>query len=155
MTILKNDIPVLGTDTSPAPLPGAAAGEGAGTASLEKVRDILFGQHMREVDRRFARLEDRIAKETRELKDDLKKRLDALEAYANRETESLGDRLRHEQADRAEAVSKVSRDLTEAARDLERRTASLDEQMAKGHREIRQQMLDQHQRLSDDIRQKV
>ena len=29
-----------------------------GTGNLEKVRDILFGNQMREVDRRFARLEE-------------------------------------------------------------------------------------------------
>ena len=68
-------------DVDPADTTEPAA---AGTGNLEKVRDILFGHQMREVDRRFVRLEERIIKETRDLRDDMKRRLDALEAYTNK-----------------------------------------------------------------------
>ena len=122
----------------------AETGDGAGVANLDKVRDILFGTQMREVERRFARLEERLLKETQELKDDVKRRLDALEAFARNETESLADQLRGERGERIEST-----------RTLERRDTTLDEQLTKGNRELRQQMLEQHQRLSDDIRQKV
>ena len=47
--------------------------EQAGGASLDKVRDILFGVQMRDYDRRFARLEERLVKETADLKDEVKK----------------------------------------------------------------------------------
>src|SRR6187401_2241566 len=50
-------------------------GEGATPASLDKVRDILFGSQMRDVERRFARLEERLLKETTDLKDDVRRRL--------------------------------------------------------------------------------
>lgn len=157
MTPAKNPIGAIGTDAA-APDNDAAAivgGETAGTASLEKVRDILFGNQMREVDRRFARLEERIAKETRELKEDVRKRLDALELYANKETESLAGQLRSEQGERSEADAKLSRDVADMSRGFERRTAALDEQLAKSQRELRQQMLEQHQRLTDDLRQRI
>jgi hypothetical protein len=118
--------------------------EGAGSGNLDKVRDILFGGQMREVDRRFARLEERLLKETQDLKDEVRRRLEALESYARQETESLADQFRSERAERLESN-----------RTLERRDAALDEQLAKGQRELRQQMLEQHQRLTDDLRQKV
>jgi hypothetical protein len=136
----------------------AAVGQGAdaaGTASLEKVRDILFGSQMRDVDRRFARLEERIARETRDLKEEIRRRLDALEAYARQESEALADQVRHEQGERTEADARLARELADAARTVERRTAALEEQVSKGQREVRQQMLEQHQRLSDDTRQKI
>lgn len=60
-------------------------GDGTNPASLDKVRDILFGNQMRDVERRFARLEERLVKDTADLKDDVKKRLDTLEAYMRRE----------------------------------------------------------------------
>ena len=50
-------------------------------ASIDKVRDILFGGQMRDVERRFARLEERLVKETTDLRDDVRKRLDTLERY--------------------------------------------------------------------------
>jgi DNA anti-recombination protein RmuC len=118
--------------------------ESSGGAHLDKVREILFGGQMREVERRFARLEERLLKETQELKEDVKRRLDALETYARKESESLADQLRSERSERLEST-----------KTLERRDSQIDEQQAKGQRELRQQILEQHQRLSDDIRQKV
>ncbi|HSC26694.1 MAG TPA: hypothetical protein VLD67_05440 [Vicinamibacterales bacterium] len=133
----------------------AASGETAGVASLDKVRDILFGSQMRDVERRFARLEERLVRETNELKEDVRKRLEALEAYARQETETLAGRIRTEHDDRVEGDSGLSSELKETARSFERRAASIDEQLAKAQREVRQQMLEQHQRLSDDTRQKM
>ena len=132
---------------------GRSAAPEAGGASLDKVRDILFGGPLRDVERRFARLEERLVKETADLKADVKKRLDALEAYVRTETESLAGQIRSEQADRTDATAGLARELKETAKSLERRTTAVDEQHSKTQREIRQQLLEQHQRLSEDIRQ--
>jgi DNA repair exonuclease SbcCD ATPase subunit len=132
-----------------------AGGDAANAASLDKVRDILFGGHVRDIDRRFGRIEERLTRETSDLKDDVRRRVEALELYARKETESLAGQIRSERDDRAEAADALSRELKESARALERRIAALDEQLAKSQREMRQLLLEQHQRLSDDIRQRV
>jgi len=129
--------------------------ESTGAASLEKVRDILFGNHMRDVDRRFARLEERVAKEVRDLKDSLKDQLDALEAYVKQETESLAAQARSEQAERSNADARLSREAAETARLFDQRAAAIDDQLSKHQRDVRQSLLEQHQRLSADIRLKV
>jgi DNA anti-recombination protein RmuC len=134
---------------------GAGVPDTAGGASLDKVRDILFGVQVRDFERRFARLEERLAKETSDLKDDLKKRLEAVEQYARQEAASLGDQVRAEHAARADAERDLARELQDATKALERRIAAVDEQLIKSQREFRQQMLEQYQRLTDDIRQKV
>ena len=133
----------------------AAKGDAGGAANLDKVRDILFGRQLRELDRRFSRLEERLVKETADLKDDMRKRLDALELYMRNEAEALTGRIRTEQDQRVEAGDNLSRDLRETAGAIGRRLSGLDEQLSKTQRELRQQMLEQHQRLSDDIRQKM
>jgi hypothetical protein len=135
--------------------PIRAAGDGAGAASLDKVRDILFGGQMRDVDRRFARLEERLITETNDLKEDVKKRLDALERYARQESESLAGQIKAEHDDRVGSGNRLDRDLKEAAQALERRISALDDLLGKSQREVRQLMLEQHQFLSGDIRQKV
>lgn len=119
-------------------------GEQTSGASLDKVRDILFGVQMRDYDRRFARLEERLVKELGDLKDEVKKRLDALEGFAKGETASLADRLKIEREEREESAATGSR-----------KTSQLEEQLSKSQRDLRQQILDQHQRLSDEIRLKV
>ena len=148
-------IPVAIHTSDPADEPGRPAPETAGAGSLDKVRDILFGGQVREFERRFARLEERLVKETSDLKDDVRKRLDALELYARKETESLSEQIRAEHQAQLESSNRLGRELKESATALERRTTTLDEQLARAQREFRQQMLEQHQRLSDDIRQKV
>ena len=154
MTVVNDQRNTL--DSGPADHPERAdGGESAGTGNLEKVRDILFGNQMREVDRRFARLEERIVKETRDLRDDVKRRLDALEAHSNRETETLAGQVRQERTERLEGDVRFARELTDTVAAFERRSASIEEQQAKGQRELRQQMLEQQQRLSDDMREKI
>jgi hypothetical protein len=133
----------------------AVVAESPGTGNLEKVRDILFGNQMRDVDRRFARLEERITKETRDLKDDIKRRLDALEAHTTKETETLASDIRQERGDRGDANARLARELADTAAAFERRSANLDEQMAKGQREVRQHILEQQQRLSEDLRVRI
>jgi hypothetical protein len=132
-----------------------AVAESPGVGNLEKVRDILFGNQMREVDRRFARLEERIIKETRDLKDDIKRRLDALEAYTTKETETLASHIRQEHNERIDAHGRLARELADTAGSFERRSTGLDEQVAKGQREIRQHILEQQQRLSEDMRERI
>jgi hypothetical protein len=129
--------------------------ESAGGANLDKVRDILFGNQIRDIERRFARLEERLVKETNDVKADVKSRLDALERYVRDETESLVGQIKAEHEDRVGANASLSRELKDTGAALERRLSSLDDQSSKRQRELRQQMLEQHQRLSDDLRQKV
>ena len=121
-------------------------------ASLEKVRDLLFGVHMRDYDRKFARLEERLAKETSDLREDVKKRLAAIEALIRQEVESLSERLKSEQDERSTAAKDLARELNESARTFERRASQLDDQMARGLRDLRQQLHDQQQGLSDELR---
>jgi DNA repair exonuclease SbcCD ATPase subunit len=135
--------------------PSRAAGDGAGAASLDKVRDILFGGQMRDVDRRFARLEERLLKETNDLREDIKRRLEAVERYARQESESLAGQIKAEHDDRVESANRLDRDLKDAAQALEKRISTLDDQLGRSQRELRQLMLEQHQQLSGDLRKKI
>jgi hypothetical protein len=139
-------------DTIPAP---ATEADGLAGGNLDKVRDLLFGGQMRDYDRKFARLEERLVKETAELRDDVKKRLAALEAYMKAEVESLSDRLRAEQDGRSAADQDAARGLRETAQQFGQKVSQLDDLIARGQRELRQQLHAQHQELGDDIRQRV
>jgi hypothetical protein len=64
-------------------------------ANVDKIRDILFGSQMRDYDKRFGRLEERLAKAADALRDDLKKRFDSLESFVQQEVESLHKRQKN------------------------------------------------------------
>ncbi|WP_414582846.1 hypothetical protein [Scytonema sp. PCC 10023] len=122
--------------------------------SLAKVRDILFGNQMREVERRFTRLEERLVKESADLRDETRKRLDSLETYIKKEVESIADRLKNEQVERGKAVKAVAEENKNITMSLEKRIAQFEEETANSQREVREQILNQSKSLQDDIRQK-
>jgi len=132
----------------------AAADALAGGASIDKVRDILFGGQMRDYDKRFTRLEEKLAKDTSDLKDDVKKRLAALEQFMRQEFESLGERLSAEHSGREDAVKALGQTHRDAVAAFEKKTAGIDDQLSKAQRELRQQVLDLQKELTDEMLQR-
>ncbi|HSE97787.1 MAG TPA: hypothetical protein VLD57_05905 [Blastocatellia bacterium] len=126
----------------------------AGAGSIDKIRDILFGAQARDYEKRFVRLEERLTKETSDLREAVRRHFDSLENYIRQEFETLTERLRAEQHDRAEAVQGLSQDMKNSAIAFEKRINQLDDQLSRGTRELRQQILDQSKNFSEEIRQK-
>jgi hypothetical protein len=133
----------------------AAPIEEASSGNLDKVRDILFGGQARDIDRRFQRLEERLLKETAELKDDIRKRLTTLEQFVKQEAASLAERIKTEHDERTDATKDLARDARDTAKAFEKKTGQIDDQVGKVQRELRQQILDARQSLTDDLRQKI
>lgn len=142
------------SDEQVTPGPLAEAEAAAGGGNLDKVRDLLFGGQMRDLDRRFSRLEERLVKETADLRDEVRKRLATLESYMKAEVDSLSERLRAEQDGRASADQDLGRDLRGTAQQFDQKLSQLDELVARGQRELRQQLHSQHQELSDELRRR-
>jgi DNA anti-recombination protein RmuC len=122
--------------------------------SLDKVRDILFGNQMREVEKRFARLEEHLINESFSLREETKKRLDVIENYLKQEVESLSERLKNEQGSRNEALTTLTEDSKKITTALEKKLTQFDEQVSNNQRELREQILSQSKNLQDDIHQK-
>jgi hypothetical protein len=142
--------------------PQLTSGDLSGGGNIDKIREILFGSQMRDYEKRFSRLEDRLLKECASLKDETRKRLETLEFFVQQEVESLTERIRVGQEAGIEAAREITREanhelsqeLRNTVKSLDRRVSHLDEQSARNQREIRQQVLDQSKNLSDDIQQK-
>ena len=100
---------------------------------------------MRDVERRFARLEERLLKETQDLKDDVKRGSRRSKLRAHRTGVTCRSAQPNATIARGASAS-LARELHDGGKALERRATALDEQLAKGQRELRQQMLEQHQR---------
>lgn len=147
--------PANGPDEAPQPAAGETAGIDQGeTGNIDKIREIIFGGHIRDYDKRFTRLEARLVKEGADLRDDTKRRFEVLEMFIKREFEALAERLQTEQRHREESTQNLSRALTEASQALEAKLVQFDESSARGQRDLRTQILDQSRSLSEEIRQK-
>lgn len=122
--------------------------------NIDKIRDILFGGHMRDYDRRFTRVEEQLVKESLELREDTKKRFEALEAFVKAELAALADRLQAEQRTRDDAVSGLWRGVHESSQALSAKLGEAQEQTARAHSELRQQILSQSKDLNDEMRRR-
>ncbi len=124
------------------------------TGSLEKIRDILFGNQARDYEQRFSRLEERLTKECSNLREDTKKRIDSIEKYLKNEIYALTERLKMEQLERNEAIDELNQDCKNLIKSLEKKLSQLDEQTSQNHRDLRQQILEQSKNIDDEIQQK-
>jgi len=147
--------PADGLDEASQSATEEAAGPDQGeSGNIDKIREIIFGGHMRDYDKRFTRLEARLIKEGADLRDDTKRRFEVLEMFIKREFEALAERLQTEQRHREESDQSLSRALTEVGQALEAKLVQFDESSARGQRDLRTQILDQSRSLSEEIRQK-
>ncbi len=126
----------------------------ASGASVEKIREILFGSQIKNYEARFARLEEALARETSEIKDTMRRRLDSLEAFFKSETESLAARLKSERAEREESFNNISSELKTAAAQLSKKILDLDNRLAQDHSTARQELMNESRKLLDEIRQR-
>ena len=121
--------------------------------NLDKVRDILFGSHMRSVEGRIARVEERLLREQSALRSDLETALAALEAFTRKELDALGEKLKAEREKRSEDLKTLGADLREAIKTLDRRLAKLDEATSGADAELRSQLIDQKRAQAADLKQ--
>src|SRR5271170_4963656 len=120
---------------------GAVNGELREGANVDKIRDILFGSNMREYEKRFARLEERLNKSSEALREDLKKRFDSLETYVREEMESLGQRLKTEKTERGESLKELTRETRDSAKSLEKKLSGQEEQLSSTQADLRGRIL--------------
>jgi len=119
--------------------------------NVDQIRDILFGSQMKDYERKFSRLEERILKEVSRLKEDSNRRFDSLETFINREVELLSDKLKSEKNNRDNAVKELAVELNNTAKALEAKLNTLENNTEKEVRELRQALLDQSKNLLNEI----
>jgi len=131
--------------------PQLSTGDLGAAGNLDKVRDLLFGTQMRDMEKHFARLEERLQKDLTELKEETRGRFESLEVFLRKEIESLTDQLKAEQDARQQAILTLTQELTETAKAFDQRTNQVEEHIVKTQRELRQHILDQSRTLRDEF----
>jgi phage host-nuclease inhibitor protein Gam len=123
-----------------------------GAGNVDKIRDILFGSQMRDYDSRIARLEETLVKETMEIRETNRRRLDELESYIRGEFESVQNRLKAERDERSDSATQLGREFKEIGDSINRRIRDLDDRELDSERKLRNDLLQQARNLADEIR---
>jgi len=122
-----------------------------GGANVDQIREIIFGGQMRDYEKRFARLEESLLKEVDTIRNETSSRLEALETFVRGEFDAAGESLNNEKALREASDKRLNKELDELSQQVSETAADIKEQMGKGQREIRQQLLDQAKTMSGDL----
>src|SRR5262249_19744954 len=120
-------------------------------ASLDRVRDILFGAQIREQDQRRQEFEGELEKQLSIFGEESRKRLDALEGFVKRQIASVLENLKTESQQRAEALQAITQQLKQTATLIERRITAVDEQHSNAERALRTELQDQSNLLHDEV----
>lgn len=142
-------LPAAGSLAVDAPEAGAPAD---GPGHLDQIRSILFGQAQAKTDGRLDRIEARIAQEMGTLRDEVRRRLDALEAYARGEAEGLARRVEAERRERTEAVDALAGEVRTRSEAFTRRLDTMQSEADASDRALRQQVLDEAARAQEALR---
>lgn len=125
--------------------------------NIDKIRDILFGVQVRDFELRFSKLEEKFGKEVEGLRIETREKLDKLnklEEFLSKEFNTLTDKIYEEQDLRGDAIRKLSDEMQNAARELEKQITNLAETTTKNESDIRTQILDQSRTIIDSIQKK-
>lgn len=131
-------------------MPGMGA-DIADAGSMDKIRDILFGNQAKDYENRFFKMEQQLTQEAAELKDEFLKRIDALEGYIKQEIKDINERIKNESNERADAHQMIQREIKEGFESLSKKLLHDEENLAKKSTELREQILEQSKALSTDI----
>jgi uncharacterized protein YydD (DUF2326 family) len=123
-------------------------------ASVEKIRDILFGSQIKNYETRFARLEDTLVRESSDLKETMKRRFESLEGFFKRETEAMTARIKAEREERTESLKNISRELKASHEALTKKIGELDNKSSEGQSGLRQELMTESRKLLEEIRQR-
>lgn len=119
--------------------------------NVDQIRDILFGSQMKDYERKFARLEERILQEVSSLKEESNKRLDSLQAFITREVDSLSNKIKTERDNRDDSLKDLATELSNTAKALEKKLSALENSTDKDVRDLRQSLLEQSKTLLNEI----
>ncbi len=123
----------------------------AAGASVDKIRDILFGSQIKNYEARFARLEENLVRETVELKETMRRRFESLEGFFRSETEALAARLKAEREERTNNFHSLDRDLKAVQDELSRKIHELDTATAEAQSGLRKDLMAESRKLLDEI----
>jgi hypothetical protein len=153
-------MPKSGVKTKPAsdsqnsPKGEATGVEPMDAGSMDKIRDILFGNQMRDYERRFARMEEQIADTIQDLRDETHKRLGALELFFKEEMAAIQERLKTEEELRSQGDQGISDEMKNVSAALSKNLVQTNDKFAERATELRRQILEQSKQLTSEIQTK-
>lgn len=126
----------------------------AASGNLERTREILFGPNLRDIEKRFVRLEERVTREIGEAREEFRRRLEQFETHFKSEIESLNGHVGAEREERSRQLKQSIADRTTADSALEEKLSQLIESSGRATRDLTTHTREQHRMLAEELQHK-
>lgn len=134
---------------------GSADGDSAEADNVDKIRDILFGNQMREVEQRFASLEKGLANDLAAMRNENALQIESLKTFIESEIEILGSRLSGEEQSRIENVDELDDKIKQNVKQVDKKIGDVVKSLDKNARDINQKILKQSQDFSSELSNQI
>jgi len=123
-------------------------------SNLDKVRDLLFGEHTRKSERRLATLEERFARDLADARAEWGQRASALEDFWSKGLDAVNKRLKEQAAETAQADKELGRQIAELGKQLGKQAQAL-EQHGKQLADLQKSLHDEAKALRAEFAQRM
>jgi DNA anti-recombination protein RmuC len=122
-------------DRSPAAAAPAAADKGAQAEGgrMEAVVDLLFGNHLTEINANMRSLEKQMAERVTKVESEMRTRVESLDRHSSGEFESLRELIEKERGTREDAVGELGGRMEAAISRIEARLDQMEADSARSH----------------------
>jgi hypothetical protein len=139
--------------SGPAVLP--SVGEpGADAVSVDKNRDILFGNQMQDYDRRFSQIDERFQQKLRDLESETARHMGTVEVSLKKQLDSVANQMIQEKELRSDSDKELERSLRDHAQSLEKRIGQLSDQLSQFERDFIERITTETQALRDELKRR-
>ncbi|MDH3762781.1 MAG: hypothetical protein OEU50_17525 [Gammaproteobacteria bacterium] len=125
------------------------------TDNVDKIRDILFGNQMREVEQRFASLEKSLASDLAAMRNENALQIESLKIFIESEIEILGSKLSGEEQTRIENVDELDDKVKQSVKQIDKKIADVVKSLDKNSRDINQKILKQSQDFNTELSNQI
>jgi hypothetical protein len=137
----------------PAVVPSVGA-PGADAVSVDKIRDILFGNQMQDYDRRFSQIDERFQQKLRDLESETTRHMGTVEASLKKQLDSIANQMVQEKELRSDSDKELDRSLRDHAQSLEKRIGQLSDQLSRFERDFIERLTQETQALRDELKRR-
>ena len=123
--------------------------------NVDKIRDILFGNQMREVEKRFNSLEKNLASDLDKLRNENALQIESLKTFIESEIEILGSKLAGEESARIENVDELDNQLKQQVKLIKKEIGDVGKSLDKQTSDTNKKMLKQSQDFSKELTDQI
>ena len=139
--------------SGPSVLPSVGA-PAADAVSVDKIRDILFGNQMQDYDRRFVQIDERFQQKLRDLESETTRHLSTVETSLKKQLDSVANQMVQEKDLRSDSDKELERNLRDHAQSLEKRIGQLSDQLNQFERDFIERITQETQALREELKRR-